>query len=87
MNSPASSLKNLVDYLNDTAHLFCARRRIRLHVEVDGQWPPTILQRGSRTSRSLSVAEGSLDERGKAQWCELRGASVAVAQRPVRGVA
>ncbi len=57
MNSPASSLKNLVDYLNDTAHLFCAQHGIRLHVEVDGQWPPTILSADQRRDPYLLLKE------------------------------
>ena len=57
MNSPASTLKNLVDYLNDSAHLYCAQHGIRLHVEVDTEWPSILLSADQRRDPYLILKE------------------------------
>ena len=57
MNSPSGSLRNLVDYLNDAAHLHCARHGLRLRVEVDGEWPPIPLTADQRRDPYLVLKE------------------------------
>lgn len=57
MNSPTGNVKNLVDYLNDSAHLFCAKHGIRLHVEVDQEWPSTPLSADQRRDPYLVLKE------------------------------
>ena len=48
MNSPASTVKNMVDHLNDSAHLYCARHGLRLQAEVDRDWPSILLSADQR---------------------------------------
>jgi len=57
MNSPTGTLKNLVDYLNDSAHLFCAKHAIRLHVHVDQEWPSIPLSADQRRHAYLVLKE------------------------------
>ena len=57
MNSPSGSLRNLVDYLNDAAHLHCARHGLRLRVRVDAEWPPIPLTADQRRDPYLVLKE------------------------------
>jgi len=48
MNSPASTVKNMVDHPNDSAHLYCAQHGLRLQAEVDRDWPSILLSADQR---------------------------------------
>lgn len=61
LNSPASTVKNLVDYLNDSAHLHCAQHGIRLLVEVDPEWPSILLTADQRRDPYLVLKEALLN--------------------------
>ena len=57
MNSPTTTVKNLVDYLNDAAHLYCAQHGLRLRVEVDQAWPSLLLSADQRRDPYLVLKE------------------------------
>lgn len=57
INSPSGSLRNLVDYLNDAAHLHCARHGLRLRVQVGPECPPIPLSADQRRGPYLILKE------------------------------
>lgn len=57
LNSPTTGLKQLVDYLVDYAHLYCAQHDLRLRAEVSGPWPAIQLSAEQRRYTFLAVKE------------------------------
>lgn len=57
MNSPSTTLKQLVDYLVDHAHLQCAQHGLRLVVTCAADWPRIILRPEQRRSPFLALKE------------------------------
>ncbi len=57
MNSPATGVKQLVDYLVDYAHLHCAQHGLRLRAEAKGPWPDIKLSAEQRRYPFLAVKE------------------------------
>ena len=57
MNSPAGTVQNLVDYLNDSAHFYCAQHSLRLRAQVDRDWPTIILTADQRRDPFLVLKE------------------------------
>ncbi len=57
MNSPNTTVKQLVDYLMDHAHLHCAQRGLRLHAECSCDWPLLYLGPEQRRNPFLVLKE------------------------------
>jgi signal transduction histidine kinase len=57
MNSPSTTVKQLVDYLVDFAHLYCAQHGLSLHAESDSDWPAISLQPEQRRNPFLALKE------------------------------
>jgi two-component system, NarL family, sensor histidine kinase DesK len=57
LNSPSTTLKQLVDYLVDHAHLQCAQHGLRLVVTCAAEWPQIILRPEQRRSPFLALKE------------------------------
>lgn len=57
MNSPSTTVKQLVDYLVDYAHLHCAQHALRLHAECDTAWPVMTLPPELRRNPFLAMKE------------------------------
>ncbi len=57
MNSPSTTVKQLVDYLVDHAHLYCAQHALRLHARSDTDWPAITLRPEQRRNPFLALKE------------------------------
>lgn len=57
LNSPSTTLKQLIDYLVDHAHLQCAQHGLRLVVTCAADWPQIILRPEQRRSPFLALKE------------------------------
>ncbi len=57
LNSPSTGVKQLVDYLVDYAHLYCAQHGLRLRAVVGGPWPNIQLSAEQRRYPFLAVKE------------------------------
>jgi len=61
MNSPTGTVKNMVDHLNDSAHLFCAQHALRLRIHVDHAWPSIPLSADQRRLPYLILKEALMN--------------------------
>lgn len=57
MNSPNTTVEQLVRYLVDHAHLYCAQHGLRLVTHVQGEWPTHLLRPEQRRNPFLALKE------------------------------
>jgi len=57
MNSPNTNVEQLVNYLVDHAHLYCAQHGLRLATHVKGDWPIHLLRPEQRRNPFLDLKE------------------------------
>lgn len=74
MNSPSTTVKQLVDYLVDYAHLYCSQHGLILHAESTGDRPSITLHPEQRRNPFLALKESLVNtvKHGGADRVDLR---------------